>query len=469
MTLLAALEAADDGRIELLSVRALTSHKRFFQTLYGQVLIATVIGVALGHFFPPAAVAMRPLGDGFIKLIRMMIAPIIFCTVVGGIAGVGDAKAVGKAGGLALVYFEILSTLALVIGLVVVNVVKPGVGMNIDPATLDARAVSQYVSGAAAQGVTDFLLGIIPTTAVDAFAKGDILQVLLFSLLFGFALHMLGPAGRALAGAVEQISSVLFRGVAIIMKAAPLGAFGAMAFTVGNFGVGTLAPLIKLIATFYLTCIGFVAVVLSAVARAHGFSVWQLVRRIKEELFIVYGTSSSESVLPRIMAKLEAFGVERSIVGLVIPAGYSFNLDGSAIYLTMASVFIAQATNTPLGWTGQLTLLAILLVTSKGTAGVAGAALVVLAGTLTATGVIPVAGVALVLGIHRFMGGGMAVTNLVGNGVATIVVGKWCGQVDELRLARALAGDGDASAGEPDSSAEPSRADIPVGEVSSSG
>lgn len=413
--------------------------KRFFGSLYGQVLIATVAGVAVGHFFPQAGAAMRPLGDGFIKLVRMLIAPIIFCTVVAGVAGVGDARAVGKAGALAMIYFEIVSTLALIIGLVVVNVVKPGAGMNVDPATLDAKAVSQYVSVAAAQGVTAYILGIIPATVVDAFAKGDILQVLLFALLFGFALDALGNAGKALFGFIEQLSAVLFRIVALVMALAPLGAFGAMAFTVGTFGVGTLAQLGRLMVCFYITCGLFVAVVLGGIARLHGFSAWRFIRFIKEEIFIVYGTSSSESALPRIMAKLESLGVKRSVVGLVIPAGYSFNLDGTAIYLTIATVFIAQATNTPLGLTRQLALLAILLLTSKGAAGVAGAALIVLAGTISATGVIPVAGVALVLGIHRFMGEAIAVTNLIGNGVATIVVGKWCGQVDEQKLAAGLA------------------------------
>jgi len=414
--------------------------KRFLSTLYGQVLAATIVGVALGHFYPTVGVAMRPFGDGFIKLVRMIIAPIIFCTVVAGVAGMGDAKAVGKVGGLTLMYFEVVSTLALIIGLLVVNLVKPGAGMNIDPATLDAKAVSQYVSGAAAQGVTEFVLAIVPTTVVDAFAKGDILQVLLFSVLFGFALHALGPAGHRVFDFIEQLSRVLFKVVGFIMKVAPLGAFGAMAFTIGNFGVGTLAQLGKLILCFYLTCVLFVAVVLNIIARVHGFSVWRLVRFIKEEIFIVYGTSSSESALPRIMAKLETLGVARSVVGLVIPAGYSFNLDGTAIYLTIATVFIAQATNTPFGLPRQLALLAVLMLTSKGAAGVAGAALIVLAGTISATGVIPVAGVALVLGIHRFMGEAMAVTNLIGNGVATIVVGKWCGQVNEVRLIDGLGG-----------------------------
>ncbi len=412
--------------------------KPFLKTLYGQVLVATALGVALGYASPHTGVAMKPLGDAFIKLVRMVIAPIIFCTVVAGVAGVGDMKAVGKAGGLALIYFEIVSTVALVIGLIIVNVVQPGAGMNVDPATLDPQAVSQYVSGARAQSTADFLLGIIPSSVADAFAKGDILQVLLFSILFGFALHALGDAGAPIFQFVDRLSRVLFGVVGIIMKAAPLGAFGAMAFTIGNFGIGTLAQMGTLIACFYATCVVFIAVVLNAIARLHGFSLWRFIKYIKEEIFIVYGTSSSESALPRIMAKLENLGVRRSVVGLVIPAGYSFNLDGTAIYLSIATVFIAQAMNVPLDLRRQVTLLAVLLLTSKGSAGVAGAALIVLAGTISATGVIPVAGVALVLGIHRFMGEAMAVTNLIGNGVATIVVGKWCGEVDARRLAEHL-------------------------------
>ncbi len=424
--------------------------RAFLKTLYGQVLVATAVGVAIGYLYPQAGVAMKPLGDAFIKLVRMVIAPIIFCTVVAGVAGVGDMKAVGKAGGLALVYFEIVSTLALVIGLIVVNVVKPGAGMNVDPAALDPRAVAQYVSGANAQTTTDVLLGIIPTSVVDAFAKGDILQVLLFSILFGLALHALGDAGTPIVRFVDRLSRVLFGIVGIIMKAAPLGAFGAMAFTIGNFGVGALAQLGTLIACFYATCVVFIGIVFGGIARLHGFSLWRFIKYIKEEIFIVYGTSSSESVLPRIMAKLENLGVRRSVVGLVIPAGYSFNLDGSAIYLSIATVFIAQATNTPLGLKQQLTLLAVLMLTSKGTAGVAGAALVVLAGTISATGIIPIAGVALVLGIHRFMGEAMAVTNLIGNGVATIVVGKWCGEVDEQRLTEHLRHETPREADEPE-------------------
>ena len=403
------------------------------QSLYRQVLVATVIGVLVGYFWPAAGVAMKPLGDAFVKLVRMIVAPIIFCTVVVGIAG-ARGRTVGKAGVLALIYFEVVTTLALVIGLIVVNVVRPGAGMNVDPASLDRAAVAQYVTAGRAQSVTGFLLDIIPTSVVDAFARGDILQVLLISVLVGFALRAGGSAAATIVEFVESVSKVLFRVIDLIMKAAPIGAFGAMAFTIGGFGVGALAQLAGLMACFYLTCAAFVAVVLGAIARWHGFGIWPLVKYLREEIFIVYGTSSSESVLPRLMEKLEAIGVDRSIVGVVVPAGYSFNLDGTAIYLVMATVFIAQATGTPLDLTRQLTLLTLLLVTSKGAAGVAGAALIALAGTLSATGYLPVAGVALILGIHRFMGEAMAVTNLIGNGVATIVVGKWCGEVDESGL-----------------------------------
>jgi len=349
-------------------------------------------------------------------------------------------KAIGKAAGLALVYFEIVSTLALVIGLVIVNLARPGAGMNIDPTKLDAAAVAQYISGGRGPNATAFLLDIIPLSVVDAFARGDILQVLLFSVLFGFALRMLSARSGPLLELIDKLASVFFAIVAMIMKAAPLGAFGAMAFTVASFGIVALAQLGKLVACFYLTCLLFIFVVLGAIARWHGFSVWRLIRYLQEEVFIVFGTSSSETVLPRALQKLERLGVQRSVVGVVIPAGYSFNLDGTAIYLAIATVFIAQATGTPLSLGRQLALLALLMIASKGSAGVAGAALVVLAATLSATGYIPVAGVALILGIHRFMGEAMAVTNLIGNAVATIVVGKWCGQVNETRLVEQLGG-----------------------------
>jgi aerobic C4-dicarboxylate transport protein len=412
--------------------------RAFFSSIYGQVLVATLVGVAVGHFWPGTGAAMKPLGDGFIKLVRMIVGPIIFCTVVGGIAGAGDFKGIGRTGLATLVYFEVVSTIALLLGLLVVNVVKPGAGMNVDPASLDATAVAQYVSAGKAQSVTDVLLSIIPSSPVDAFARTDILQVLFFSVLFGVALSALGPTGRPVADAIDRLAQVLFRIVGLIMHVAPLGAFGAMAFTIGSFGVGTLAQLGALIACFWVTCILFVGLVLGAIARLNGFSIWRFVRYIKEELFVAFGTSSSETVLPRLMARLEEAGVERSTVGLVVPAGYSFNLDGTAVYLSMATIFIAQATNTSLTLSEQLGLLAILMLTSKGAAGVAGAALIVLAGTLAATHQIPVTGVALVLGIHRFMGEGMAVTNTIGNGVAAIVIGRWSGRLDTARLASRL-------------------------------
>src|SRR5262245_35356028 len=412
--------------------------RRLVTTLYGQVLIATAIGVLVGHFWPVAGASMRPVGDAFVKLVRMIVAPVIFCTVVAGIAGAGGAKTVGKAGVLALVYFEIVTTIALVLGLIVVNVVRPGAGMNVDAATLDGALVAQYVNAGKGQSAIAFLLDVIPSSLVEAFARGDILQVLLVSVLFGFALKRAGAAGSRLAEFIERLGSVFFVIVGFIMTTAPIGAFGAMAFTIGNFGVGTLAQLGKVIACFYAACLLFVFVVLGAIARWHGFGIWRFITLIKEEIFIVFGTSSSESVLPRIMNKLEDLGVDRSVVGVVIPAGYSFNLDGTAVYLSIAPVFIAQATNTPLGLSRQLMLLALLLITSKGAAGVAGAALIALTGTLSATGHVPVAGVALILGIHRFMGEAMAVTNLIGNGVATIVIGKWCGQLDEARLTQRL-------------------------------
>jgi len=411
---------------------------RFLRTLYGQVLIATAIGVLVGHFWPTAGTAMKPFGDGFVKLVRMIVAPVIFCTVVAGIAGAAGAKTVGKAGVLALVYFEIVTTIALVLGLVVVNVVRPGAGMNVDVATLDAGAVAPYVAAGKGQSAIAFGLDIIPTSIVDAFARGDVLQVLLVSVLFGFAIKSLGGAASALVEFIDRLSSVFFTIVGFVMKTAPIGAFGAMAFTIGNFGVGTLAQLGTVIACFYAACLLFTFAVLGPIAWWHGFGIWRFITLIREEIFIVFGTSSSESVLPRIMEKLEDVGVRRSIVGVVVPAGYSFNLDGTAVYLAIATVFIAQATNTPLGLSRQLMLLALLLITSKGAAGVAGAALIALTGTLSATGHVPVAGVALILGIHRFMGEAMAVTNLIGNGVATIVIGKWCGQLDEARLTQRL-------------------------------
>ncbi|WP_295988546.1 dicarboxylate/amino acid:cation symporter [uncultured Variovorax sp.] len=409
-----------------------------YRSLYVQVITAVIIGVLLGHFHPAAGEAMKPLGDGFIKLIKMIIAPIIFCTVVVGIAGMEDMKKVGKTGGLALLYFEVVSSIALVVGLVLVNVLKPGAGMNVDPSTLDTKSIASYTGPGKMTGTVDFLLNIIPNTVVDAFAKGEILQVLLIAVLFGFALHRFGGRGTLVFDVIEKGSHVLFGIVNYIMKLAPIGAFGAMAFTIGKYGLGSLFSLGKLMGTFYLTCLLFIFVVLGLIARFHGFSIWKFIKYIKEELLIVLGTSSSESVLPRMMEKMENLGANKTCVGLVIPTGYSFNLDGTSIYLTMAAVFIAQATNTPMTLTQEITLLAVLLLTSKGAAGVTGSGFIVLAATLSAVGHVPVAGLALILGIDRFMSEARALTNLIGNGVATIVVAKWTNELDEARLQAGL-------------------------------
>src|SRR5215217_1340579 len=414
-------------------IRMALARKPLYRSLYLQVIVAIVIGVLLGHFYPATGEAMKPLGDGFIKLIKMIIAPIIFCTVVVGIAGMEDMKKVGKTGGYALLYFEIVSSIALIVGLVIINLVQPGAGMNVDPASLDTKQVSAYTGPGKMQGTVDFILAIIPNTVVDAFAKGEILQVLLFSVLFGFALHRFGGRGTLVFDVIEKSSHVLFSIVGIIMKVAPIGAFGAMAFTIGKYGVGSLLSLGKLMGTFYATCLFFIFVVLGLIARFHGFSIWKFIKYIKEELLIVLGTSSSESVLPRMMEKMENLGAKKTCVGLVIPTGYSFNLDGTSIYLTMAAVFIAQATNTPMTLTQELTLLAVLLLTSKGAAGVTGSGFIVLAATLSAVGTVPVAGLALILGIDRFMSEARALTNLIGNGVATLVVAKWPGDLEEVR------------------------------------
>ena len=426
------------------------ARKPLYRSLYFQVISAIIIGVLLGHFYPDSGAAMKPLGDGFIKLIKMIIAPIIFCTVVIGIAGMEDMKKVGKTGGLALLYFEIVSSIALVVGLIIVNFIGPGQGMNIDPTSLDTKSIAAFTGPGKMQTTTDFLLNVIPSSVVDAFAKGEILQVLLFSILFGFALHKFGGRGTLVFDLVEKLSHVLFSIVGIIMTAAPIGAFGAMAFTIGKYGLGSLLSLGKLMGTFYLTCLLFIFVVLGSIARAHGFSIWKFIKYIKEELLIVLGTSSSESVLPRMMAKMENLGVQKSVVGLVIPTGYSFNLDGTSIYLTMAAIFIAQATNTPLDLTQQITLLGVLLLTSKGAAGVTGSGFIVLAATLSAVGGVPVAGLALILGIDRFMSEARALTNLIGNGVATIVVAKWTGELDARRMRRKLDNETETDADEPE-------------------
>jgi aerobic C4-dicarboxylate transport protein len=414
----------------------------FYRMLYVQVLAAITIGILLGHFYPETGVALKPLGDGFVKLIKMVIAPIIFCTVVSGIAGMQDMKAVGKTGGYALLYFEIVSTIALVIGLVVVNLVQPGVGMHVDPSTLDASSIAAYASAGAQQSTIGFLLNVIPSTVVGAFANGDILQVLFFSVIFAFALQRMGEFGRPVLEFIERIAQVMFGIINMIMKLAPIGAFGAMAFTIGQYGVGSLVQLGQLMICFYITCVFFVLVVLGGIARAHGFSILRFIKYIREELMIVLGTSSSESVLPRMLTKMEKLGAKKSVVGLVIPTGYSFNLDGTSIYLTMAAVFIAQATDTPMDITHQITLLLVLLVASKGAAGVTGSGFIVLAATLSAVGHLPVAGLALILGIDRFMSEARALTNLIGNGVATLVVAKWCKELDEDALQRELASGG---------------------------
>ena len=425
-------------------------HKPLYKSLYFQVITAIVIGVLLGHFYPETGVAMKPFGDGFIKLIKMIIAPIIFCTVVVGIAGMEDMKKVGKTGGLALLYFEVVSGVALLVGLVIINLVQPGAGMNVDASALDTKSLAAYTGPGKMGSTTDFLMNVIPSTVVDAFAKGEILQVLLFSVMFGFALHKFGGRGTLVFDMIEKGSHVLFSIVGFIMKVAPIGAFGAMAFTIGKYGVGSLLSLGKLMGTFYATCLFFIFVVLGLVARFHGFSVWKFIKYIKEELLIVLGTSSSESVLPRMMVKMENLGAKKSVVGLVIPTGYSFNLDGTSIYLTMAAVFIAQATNTPMTLIQQITLLSVLLLTSKGAAGVTGSGFIVLAATLSAVGGVPVAGLALILGIDRFMSEARALTNLIGNGVATIVVAKWTGDLDVQRLQRQLNNETGAEAEEPE-------------------
>jgi len=410
----------------------------FYKVLYFQVLCAVVIGVLLGHFYPAIGTDMKPFGDGFIKGIKMIIAPIIFCTVVIGIAGMEDMKKVGKTGGIALFYFEVVSTIALIVGLLIVNFIEPGSGMHVDASTLDTKGIAAYTGPGKLGSTTEFLLNVIPTSVVDAFAKGDILQVLLFAVLFGFALHKFGGRGTLVFDFIERLSHVLFDIVGIVMKFAPIGAFGAMAFTIGKYGIGSLFSLGKLMGAFYLTCLLFIFIVLGLIAKFNGFSIFKFIRYIKEELLIVLGTSSSESVLPRMMEKMENLGAKKSCVGLVIPTGYSFNLDGTSIYLTMAAVFVAQATDTPMSLMQQITLLLVLLLTSKGAAGITGSGFIVLAATLSAVGTVPVAGLALILGIDRFMSEARALTNLVGNGVATIVVANWTNELDKKQLQHRL-------------------------------
>ena len=415
--------------------------KPFYKVLYVQVLFAIACGVLLGYFEPKMGVDLKPLGDGFIKLVKMIIAPVIFCTVVHGIAGMQDMKKVGRVGGKALLYFEIVSTFTLLIGLVVANVAKPGAGFNADLSTLDTKAVEGFAAKAHAQSTVEFILNIIPNTFIDAFAKGDILQVLLIAILFGFSLAAAGDKGKPVFDFVEQVSHVLFGIVNTVMKLAPLGAFGAMAFTIGKYGVGALVPMAKLMGAFYITCALFIFIVLGSIARYTGFSIVKFIKHISEELLIVLGTSSSESALPKLMAKLERMGCSRSVVGLVVPTGYSFNLDGTNIYMTMAALFIAQATNTELTLMQELTIVGVAMLTSKGASGITGAGFITLASTLAVVPSIPIAGMALILGIDRFMSEARALTNIIGNAVATVVISRSENELDMDRMERALNGE----------------------------
>lgn len=409
--------------------------------LYVQVLIGIVLGGAIGYYWPSVGASLKPLGDGFVSLVKMLIAPIIFTTVVSGLAGMGDLKKVGKVGGLALLYFEIITTLALLIGLVVANVFQPGAGFHATAESLStgAGAIQGYTQAAKQMSTVDFLLHVIPKTFVGAFAEGEILQVLLLAILFGLALGGLGERGRPIARLLDDVSHVFFRIVAMVSRLAPLAAAGAMAFTIGKYGIGTLAQLGKLMLCVYVTCALFIVLVLGGVARLYGFSLWKILKVIREELLFVVGTSSSESALPGLMAKMEKHGCAPSVVGIVVPSGYSFNLDGTCIYLTMAALFIAQATDTPLVLGQQLLLLGVLLLTSKGAAGVTGSGFITLAATLAATGQIPVAGMALILGVDRFMSEARAITNFIGNSVATLVVAKISGDFDPVKGAAVLA------------------------------
>jgi aerobic C4-dicarboxylate transport protein len=415
------------------------AHKQaLYATLWVQVTVAMLAAVILGAVSPERAIAMKPLGDAFIRLITMIITLIIFCTVVSGIAGMQDMKKVGRVGGKALLYFEVVSTIALFLGLLVGNLVHPGRGFNVSAANLDAKAVAEYTGQAKAQNITDFLLHIIPNTVVDAFAKGDVLQVLLIAILFGIALSSVGPRCKPVVDLFDALTHAVFGVVSILMRFAPIGAFGAMAFTVGKYGLASLGPLIKLIATFYVTCTLFVLIVMGGIAWAAGFSIVKFLSYIKEEMLLVLATSSSETALPTLMDKLQKLGCSKSLVGLVVPTGYTFNTDGSSIYMTLAALFVAQATNTPLTFTQQVTLMAVAVLTSKGASGVQGAAFIALVGTLMVIPTIPVAGMALILGIDRFMSMFRAMVNMIGNGVATVVIARWEGELDREKLSAGL-------------------------------
>ena len=413
--------------------------RRWYSSLWVQVSFGIVAAIIFGAVSPMHAVAMKPLGDAFIRLITMIITVMIFCTVVTGIAGMRDLRKVGRVGGKALLYFEVVSTLALVIGLIVGNVVRPGSGFNVNASTLDARAVAEYAGQAKAQTVTDFLMHIIPTTMVDAFAKGDILEVVLVSILFGFAMSSAGAYAKPLVELLESLTKVVFRMVDIVMRFAPIGAFGAMAFTIGKYGLSSLGPLLKLIASFWTTSILFVVVVFGAIAWIAGFSLLRFLVHIKEEIMLVLATSSSETAIPTLMEKLEGLGCSRSLVGLIVPTGYTFNTDGSALYMTMAALFVAQATNTHLSLSQQMTIFSVAVLTSKGASGVQGASFIALVGTLSVIPAIPVAGMALILGIDRFMSMFRALVNMIGNGVATLVVARWESELDSATLQRNLA------------------------------
>jgi len=413
--------------------------KRFYSSLWVQVSVAILIAVAFGYFSPKQAIAMKPLGDAFIRLITMIITVMIFCTVVTGIAGMRDLRKVGRVGGKALLYFEVISTLGLVIGLVVGNVVHPGTGFNVDVSTLDAKAVAEYAGQAKAQTVTDFLMHIIPTTIVDAFAKGDILEVVLVSILFGAAMSAAGSFAKPMVDMLESLSRVVFRMVDIVMRFAPVGAFGAMAFTVGKYGLASLGPLLRLITSFWTTSILFVIVVFGIVSWMAGFNLFKFLAHIKEEILLVLATSSSETAIPTLMEKLEKLGCSRSLVGLIVPTGYTFNTDGSALYMTLAALFVAQATNTHLTLLQQMTIFSVAILTSKGASGVQGASFIALVGTLSVIPAIPVAGMALILGIDRFMSMCRALVNMIGNGVATVVVARWENELDRDTLQRNLA------------------------------
>jgi aerobic C4-dicarboxylate transport protein len=415
--------------------------KPLYASLWAQVLVAIVLAIALGHFFPSRGIAMKPLGDSFIKLITMIITLVIFCTVVSGIAGMQDIKKVGRVGGKALIYFEIVSTLALLLGMIVGNVLRPGDGLNVNASTLDAKAVMDYAGQAKAQNAPDFLMHIIPTTVVDAFAKGDILQVLFVSILFGLALSVVGARGQFLVDLIEALTRTVFAIVNIIMRFAPIGAFGAMAFTVGKYGLVSLGPLARLIGSFYLSCVLFVVIVLGAISLIAGFNIIKFLLYIKEEILLVLATSSSETALPALMEKLEGLGCSKALVGLVVPTGFTFNTDGSSLYMTLAALFVAQATGTNLTLGQQVTIFAVAILTSKGASGVQGAGFIALVGTLIVIPTIPVAGMALVLGIDRFMSMFRALVNMIGNGVATLVLARWEKEVDGATLQRNLAGE----------------------------